>query len=181
MWIPVLVIVLVIAMAVGPVMWFRSTPYQQKIVEFRNRANRLGLRVRLTALAELGVPGDAAREHKVAGYGLAWIQPQDDNEQRQRPAIQEWCLVKERISHEGHFSGWWNWRTGGQANREWHEDLRTLLPSLPRDVVALESNRQGLWLYWDEKGSPEQVDRVASILNDLRRRGLEISLAASGK
>lgn len=176
MWIPVLIIALVAAMAVGPVMWFRSTPYQRRIVDVRDRANQLGLRVRLTPLSELGVSGEGAREHMVAGYGLAWIQPgQDDNSRSRGRPGREWCLVKERISHEAHFSGWWDWRKGRQADKEWHEALRALLPNLPADTIALESNQQALCLYWDEKGRPEQVDRVASVLNSLRQHGLDIS------
>lgn len=178
MWIPVLIIVLVAAMAVGPILWFRSTPYQRRIIQVRNRASQLGLRIRLITRSELGLGGDAAEGAFVAGYGLDWVQPKQ--EQFPGRVNHQWCLLRERISHEGHFAGWWNWQPGRQADPQWHETLRTLLPQLPEDAVALESNQQGLWLYWEERGKLERVDQIASLLRSLRQHGLELSKRRPG-
>lgn len=174
MWIPALVIVLVIALAVGPVMWFRSTPYQQQIINTRSRATKLGLRVQLVPLSELGVAGEDAKGDFVAAYGLPWVQREsDESEVIGRPASYSWRLMRQRISHEAHFEGWWDWQNGQRADKSWHAPLLALLRELPSDVIAIESSRQNLWLYWRERGGPERVDQVAAILARLREIGLE--------
>jgi hypothetical protein len=175
MWIPILITVLAAALAIGPVMWFRSTPSQRRIIEFRGRAARLGLQVRLVSLADLGVAGEEAKVDTVAAYGLAWVRDaQDDNKVTRRAANRAWCLLKQRISHEGHFAGWWNWQPGREADTKWHAPLRALLVELPADVLALENNRLGLWLYWREKGQAERVEQIASILQRMKRIGQEL-------
>ncbi|MEX1033317.1 MAG: hypothetical protein WDZ30_08150 [Cellvibrionaceae bacterium] len=169
MWVPILITVLVIALAAGPVMWLRPTPYQRRIAELRGRAAQLGLRVQLVPLARLGIAGTRADADSVAGYGLPWIQSaEDDNRVIRQLANRPWCLVRGRMNHDLHFSGWWDWLKGKQADREWHESLRRLIGELPDDVIALENNQQGLWLYWWERGGVERAGEMASILKRLK-------------
>ncbi|MGQ9424639.1 hypothetical protein ACXYTJ_01680 [Gilvimarinus sp. F26214L] len=171
MWTSILIISLVAAMAVGPIMWFRSTPSQRRIVGFRNRAAQLGLRVRIVSLRDL-LPSERDSAETVAGYGLPWVRSgEDGNGLARRPANHPWRLIKERISHEGHFQGYWNWQEGMVADSKWHDPLRAMVSDLPPDAVALENNAHGLWLYWRERGAPEAVDRLAATLESLKRYG----------
>lgn len=174
MWIPILIIVLVVAMAIGPIMWFRSTPYQRRIIKFRSHAAELGLRVQVKPLADLGIPAASGGMDTVVAYGLPWVQSgREETDASRRPGKRPWRLVKERMEHDSHFAGWWNWQKGLEADRRWHGPLREQIPQLPEDALALENDRRALWLYWRERGGIEGVDQVAAILRSLKETGGE--------
>lgn len=172
MWIPILITFLIIALAMGPILWFRPTPYQQRIASLRTRAAQLGLRVQLVSLKQLGLSGEL-RGDTVAAYGLPWVkEPEDDRRVSRRPVNRPWRLIRSRLSHEVHFAGRWEWQKGKQADRAWHEPLKQFLETLPGDVVALETSEQGLWLYWEENGAKERVEEMAAILERFRQIGM---------
>lgn len=167
--IPILIIALVVALAVGPIMWFRTTPAQKRVIRFRRRAAERNLRVQVHAAAGLKL------DSSVVAYGLPWVHEAGDAPSLLRhPDLQPWRLQRERIEHDGHFAGWWDWQPALEAPAAWRPALRELLPDLPPDAVLLENNRQGLWLYWRERGDIAQVDRIADQLQGLKALGREL-------
>lgn len=180
MWIPILITLLVLALAAGPILWFRPTPYQRRIASLRTRAAQLGMSVQLMPLSQLGLSGEQ-RGDTVAAYGVGWVREPGDNQQVSRhPVNRPWRLVKGRLSHELHFAGRWDWQKGREAQRPWHGPLRELLAELPEDVIGLENAEHGLWLYWQERGGPERVEEMAAILQRLREIGHSLASGASG-
>lgn len=179
MWIPILIIALAIALAVGPVMWLRTTPRQRRLIALRNRAAQLGLRVQLRQAADLGLQRDEFGAEILAGYGLLWVKsPEDDPKVLRHASNRSWRLRRQRISHESHFEGWWDWQQGMEADPGWHEALRRLIPALPPDTLVLDNDRQGLWLYWRERGNLARVEAVAATLQSLKATGQELARRA---
>ncbi|MCW8194072.1 hypothetical protein F6455_04650 [Proteobacteria bacterium 005FR1] len=177
MWIAIVIIVLAIALAVGPVMWLRTTPSQKREIAFRNRAARLGLRVQLRPAADLDLRGHENSGEMLAGYGLLWVKtPGDRQKVPLHPRNKPWRLRRERISHESHFAGWWDWSKDLEADPAWHDQLRALLPKLPPDSLVVENNRQGLWVYWRERGDVKRVDDLAATLAALKQVGQELAI-----
>lgn len=176
MWIPVVIIAMAIALAVGPVMWMRTTPGQRRVIGLRNRAAQLGLRVQLRQAADVDLKSDEYKGETLAAYGLYWVKDPGDRQKVPRhPRNRPWRLRRERISHESHFAGWWDWQEGMEADPAWHELLRGLVPNLPPDALVLENNRQGLWLYWRERGNESRVEELAATLGALKRTGQELA------
>jgi hypothetical protein len=176
MWIPILVIALAVALAIGPVMWLRTTPMQRRLISFRNRAAQLGLRVQLRQAVDLDLKGDEFSGEILAGYGLLWVKsPEDDARVLRHPVTRPWRLRRQRISHESHFAGWWDWHTGMEADSAWHEPLHGLIPDLPPDALVVENDRQGLWIYWRERGDLKRVEGLAASLRTLKATGQELA------
>jgi hypothetical protein len=176
MWIPIVIMVLAIALALGPVMWLRTTPGQRRTISFRNRAAQLGLRVQLRPAADLDLESEEFQGESLPGYGLLWVKgPDDPAGVLRHPRNRPWRLRRQRISHESHFVGWWDWQKGMEADPAWHEILRRVIADLPPDALVLENNRQGLWLYWRERGDLSRVDSVAACLRTLKEAGQELA------
>lgn len=164
-WVGIFIIVFVVAMAFGPLMWFRSTPAERRMVAARKYAAELGMQVRLQSGADLDVPGVDATD-QFAGYCLT-PEPSSITEGKAPLEAAAWRLIRERISHETHFQGYWNWYKKRAAAPEWHAALRDHLPQLPADAVALDYQRGRLCIFWREKGGREGVERVATLLRQI--------------
>lgn len=167
-WITAIIIIFVAAMAFGPLMWFRSTPSQRREVEARKCAAELGLRVRLTPVSELNLPWLDSSD-TVAAYCLV-PQPTEKAEGKAPLEAQSWRLIKERISHEAHFDGYWNWQRKRAAEPGWHEVLREALGQLPKDALALDYDRGTFCIYWRERGGREEVEHLAGVLREILER-----------
>lgn len=176
-WVSVLIIVFVVSMALGPLMWFRSTPAEKRMVAARKHAAELGLRVQLLSAADLEVPGAEAAE-PLAGYCLT-PEPADMAEGKAPTGAATWRLIKERISHESHFQGYWNWHKKRPAGAEWHQALKAALPQLPPDAVAVDYRRATLCVFWREKGGQEAVERLAVILRQILEQAAKDQLQLS--
>lgn len=177
-WAGVLIIIFVAAMAFGPLMWFRSTPAQRRLVAVRNRAAQLGLRVRMLSGKDLELPGIEADE-LIAGYCLT-VEPTEKAEGKAPLEAKSWRLIKERISHEAHFDGFWNWQRGRVAELHWQPAIREALGLLPPDTLALDYHRGTLCVFWREKGGPETVERLAGTLRQLLEKGVAESHTTAG-
>lgn len=167
-WAGILIIVFVAAMAFGPLMWFRSTPAERRMVAARKHAAEQGLRVQLVSAGDLEVPSLDALD-QLAGYCLT-PEPSSLVEGKAPLESASWRLIRERISHEAHFQGYWNWHKKRAAGPEWHAALKEALPQLPADTAALEYQRGTLCVYWREKGGQEEVERLAALMQQLLER-----------
>lgn len=164
-WVTALIIVFVAAMALGPLMWFRSTPAQRREIEARKHAAELGLRVHLTTAANLNLPGLEPND-TVAAYCLV-PKPADKAEGKAPLEARPWRLIKERIDHEAHFEGYWNWQKHRQAEPKWHPVLKEVLKQLPKDVQAIDYDRGTLCIYWRERGGRDDVQRLLDVMHYL--------------
>ncbi len=171
MWVFIGMLVLVIALGAGPVMWIRPSPRQKQIAEYRQRAAKLGLRIKLASLKSLGISQDLPTvKDGLPLYGIAWDLSRDDEKQFSKElANSSWCLKRGSYEHDGHFMGFWDWASSKKAKVDTHGALREFLGVLPGDVVACECTGQGVSLGWLEKGKVTRVDELAELLQQFRK------------
>lgn len=155
-----LLIVLVIAFLISPLLWMRQTPGQARITAFRNRALQLGLRVQVVP------PADAAPDDR-SPDAVRYIRPLLADELGNIPQFTGyWTLLRSRRrGHVSPFEGW-RWHRG-DAPVNCHEAIARCLAALPETVVALRADDQGLSAYWSETGTVQQVDAIATAINEL--------------
>ena len=163
MW-QVVIIVIVIAMMVGPIFMMRPSGRDAREAKQRDKARELGLSVYLSKL-----PSESSIQHAntYAMYSLAWPEKKLKNNDN----VPKWTLEQKKYEHDIHFQGRWDWFDGRKAPEENHASLRDFLNDAPLGVVALASTQSGLGVYWDESlygETPEQaVNNIYKKLYDL--------------
>ncbi|WP_346839886.1 hypothetical protein [Microbulbifer sp. SAOS-129_SWC] len=135
-WLPLIIILLAVVLVVGPVMWLKPSSRDRRLADLRQRAARAGMSVQMQPLpAALG-------EGSAAVYTQRW---------RDRRRLQlGWSLELQRMEHEMHFAGRWDWSGGRSAPEPAWEPLRELLAQLPRDACAVVASDSGLGVQWHE-------------------------------
>lgn len=153
----IIIIVLAIAMIVGPIMLMQPTQQQRRDAARRQKAADLGLRVHLQPPPKgTDLPPEIKQ---VAMYCLPW-----SNSQQRRS---NWCLIRRSYSHGLHFSGCWDWDEPPAPARDLSMLTEARLAQLNADVVAVAAGTQGLCCYWLERGELNRVDEMATWLKEL--------------
>lgn len=153
MWIAVVVVVLVIAMMVGPIMLMQPNKRQRRVAQLRAMALKCDLRVRM-----MRMPADAVRPGEtVALYYKAWPGG--------KPRPVNWVLTRRTFVHGMHFLADWDWNNGDVASPAWQQILRQSLPQLPPSVIAVEASSQSLGLGWLEVAGGKGVEQAVEELN----------------
>lgn len=157
-----LLILLILAIIISPLLWFRQSPRQKMITEMRRLASSRGLRVRLVHAPDAR-EGEGRLEY--AGYTLLWA---PDSSPSSFSRMEKWLLV--RGTRRGDHSPWdgWQW-LGHEANDRLLPVIGEVLAALPVNVTALEVNREGVAIVWQERGELADIDRIDARLKDLRR------------
>lgn len=167
MWIPVIIIVLAMALAVGPVMWLKPTAREKRMAACRSRAAELGMRVSMVSVARLGNVSESVGEQgMLACYGLPWDKSVPAEEALLEEDAPDWCLLRTRFSHGANFAGDWDWQSGS-SEPAWPA-LRDFVSALGEEYVLCRCSHQGLSLGWLEKGGVEQVDLLNRLLQQLK-------------
>lgn len=158
-----LLIIFLVAVALSPLMWFKTSPGQARKVAFRRRATELGLKVRL-------VPEPTADENDLRPTAVSYYLPYiGDSGQRLRRRLGLWTLLR------GDQRGWpsdlhgWHWFRR-QADGHLHPGLAAMVSQLPEQVVAICADKAGLGVILDERGSADVVDAVAAALAGFQER-----------
>lgn len=172
MWL--VVMVLILGFVVGPIMWVLPSKRDKRIAKLRNYAAQEGVRVRLVARSSLpGISEAEGSSVNLVRYSINWDSESDDAETASSSKVVNlpWRLQVGRIEHEAHFSGNWEWAKDLIAGQKWHRSLREILTALPDDVHVIENTPYDLAIFWQEKGSNSEVDRLVEILKTLRNLG----------
>ncbi len=157
---PIIFIVIAIAMAVGPIMMFKPNSRDRRLGELRQAAALAGIRVRLTSMA--GTNGKTT----VAVYSLLFDDQQDSQAKKQRPS---WTLIKGTLSHDLHFSGYWDWADKHHhAPEPYHQGLSEWIHSVDDSVMGIEVNQHSVGIYWTERNL--DITAVENILNQWRKQ-----------
>ena len=170
MWITIAVVILAMASVVGPILWIMPSKYQLKVAKMRQSALQHGLRVMMNDIPPRAYCDNGERRW-IAVYYLPWSAREQDTaaaKQVRKISQQPWRLVYEKLDHELHFSEHWQWSEALVAPAPWQLALRGLLAALPPGVCAVENNRQGLAIYWNERGDEQNVAVIATLLHRLR-------------
>lgn len=156
-----LLIAFVLAVILSPLMWFRQSPRQKLITAMRQEATKNGLSVKLSKPADAR-EGEGRLEYVT--YILPWVPGSNPSSE---PRMEKWLLVKG--TRRGDPSPWaeWQW-LGREANDCLIALIGAVIQKLPINVVALEAGSDGIKIYWQERGSLEDVGVVTHQLSTLR-------------
>jgi hypothetical protein len=140
-WTSWLIIIAVVALAVGPVMMFQPSGNQRRLASFRAAANRQGLRVRLAG-------GNVSELKGTALYALPW--------RLKKLRSEHWSLVRKSYQHELHLLGFWAWT--GAENPRVRQLMLARLVELPVSVMGVSAGPEGLGVNWTEQGPAAELD-----------------------
>ncbi|OUR87929.1 hypothetical protein A9Q81_24790 [Gammaproteobacteria bacterium 42_54_T18] len=159
-----LIIILAMAMVVGPILWVRPSPKERRIAQFRSLAMEAGIKVEpISLISNEYYQRVSERNLHVADY--------------------QWVRYR-RISKEGEagsaIRGQWTQRKDRQGQLLWEPDPVTLKEPesikayidqwrKDQDVrfLALEFGPRTVSVVWSEKGSVEDVKKLISMLKGL--------------
>lgn len=153
-WLPLIIILFALALVVGPVMWLKPSARDRRLADLRGRAAKSGITVQMQALpAALG-------QGTAAVYYSRW--------QDKRRLQLGWRLELQRVEHEMHFAGRWDWRNGRAAPKPAWEPLRKMLDQLPGDACAVVASEGGLGIQWRESGGDAAYRALETALAEFR-------------
>jgi hypothetical protein len=150
---PIILIVLAIAMAVGPVMMMQPTTRDRRLAGLRQDAAQAGLHVRMSDYEK----GEKKRPVAVYTYQV--------NLPKGTPT---WSLIRRSYSHDIHFHATWEWRsTNKKISSEKEDQLFQFIDSLPKDIVGLEVNEMMVGIWWQEKSPTITIKTIKQLLQQL--------------
>jgi hypothetical protein len=157
MWL-VIIILLSMALVVGPMMMLRPNPIQKNKERMRAIAYAKGIRFTIKKL-----PQQASELELPEPIAVYFFAPSNTCGDR------DWMLIRSTYEHEMHFLGQWEWQKQWRATTEEQRILTEYLPQLPDAVRAVSSGSQGVCVYWSEKGGDPVLELVIALLEALKR------------
>lgn len=79
-----------------------------------------------------------------------------------------WTLYTASMAHHEDAPGWGFSAGSRKPVGEQLESLKVLLKLLPKDSLALESNKGALTLYWREVGESSDIENIYKVLTELQ-------------
>ncbi|WP_237064764.1 hypothetical protein [Microbulbifer guangxiensis] len=125
----------------------------RRLAGLRQRAIASGMTVKMRPLPP------ALGEGTAAVYFNRWDDP--------RRLVVGWNLELQRMSHELHFAGRWDWSGRAAPEAAWHL-IRELLDRLPEDACGIQSTRGGLGIQWQERSGDKGFETVEQSLQQMR-------------
>lgn len=153
-WTNWLIIISVVALAIGPVMMFQPSASQKKLARMRAFANQQGVRVSLASKAISELSGSAC-------YSLPWID-------RSLHKL-SWQLVRKSYSHGLHLNEFWSWQSG-VATGPAIDVLSQQIALLPDSVVSVMASPAGLGVYWKESGAEKELEFLLAWLLETQQK-----------
>ncbi|WP_370978690.1 hypothetical protein [Agaribacterium sp. ZY112] len=142
-YLPYLMIVLAVCMAVGPVMMLKPSARAKRQAALRAEAAQQHLLVSMLSPDDLGLR---------VNYQLPI-------ERALEESVVEWELSRQRFEHGAHFHKDWDWSDKDLQQSSAGLPLQRYLDQLPESICGVGQNRIGLYLVWREKGlGPEPKD-----------------------
>lgn len=143
-----LITVFGILAVLGSVLWLKPSPAQQRQVRLRALARQLGIDVRLAQLPQTRrervrqQATDAGVVYRLLRFDLDVRLPRD------------YVLVRENADSQ------WEAQTEELLPGRLQQALDDVLPTLPRDIVAIEITAHGPGVYWRERGDEQTVRQL---------------------
>jgi hypothetical protein len=153
-------VILVIAMALvlGPVSMLRPKPAQKRRENLRLYASQKGVRFTLQRPPRLAT--DMEQPIPMSVYYL----PPVDKAQVEK----EWILMRTHYEHEKNFYQEWDWQSPAQPNEQIRQYLKEYLPTLPASVIAITQGKLGTCVFWSEREDKEQLDLLVEMMEKIR-------------
>lgn len=155
----IVIILLAVAMMVGPLMLMRPSPSQTRVAKLRNAAQQTGLRIRMDRSPF------AEKAPQLAVYMLPFAK--EDTAAAERPVF---SLFRKNFVHDIHFNADWDWYKQGEVSQQQVQNLRSFLSGLDKTIVGVECSKTAVGLYWRERSLSGESDEqsVQHILRELQ-------------
>lgn len=153
----IIVVIVAVALVVGPVMMMRPNPAQKNKENLRSLA-----RVRGVHFSMRNIPQQADEQEKPASVPVYFFPPEKSQ------LSPSWMLVRTNYEHEINLLGWWAWQGEPRATNAELAILEAQLQALPESVKAVSSGSGGICVYWGEKGGEPVLQQVFGLLESLR-------------
>jgi hypothetical protein len=148
-----IVLILAVAMVLGPISMLRPSPAQRRKEQLRLHASKHGLRFSMRQLPALKT--DLEQSAPMSVYYLPPPKTQGTS---------EWILMRTSYAHEGNFHQEWDWQTASRPNEATCDLLKSYLPQLPASVPAISRGALGICVFWTEKEGMETLDVLIEML-----------------
>ena len=155
-----MIVILVCCSLIGSVAWVMPTPLQRAQAKIRQLAMAKGLKIKVGKLQGPREQGEVAPDSYLAtSYGL----PRAKNQNRAGG-----INAIKKITWEIFKAGGLNTQgLPGALKAEQLSHLAQLIQQLPKDVYALGVTPMGAQAYWHERATPEQLDDLEQVLQQL--------------
>lgn len=154
----ILIIIVTLALIIGPVAMLYPKPEQRRRDQLRLKAREAGLRFTLRKLPPLKTDMEPPRA--MTCYYLPPLQ--------QNPSPEHWTLMRTAYVHEGNFYRDWDWVGDYRPAPRIVALLRQQVPSLPESVAALDYGSGGIAVFWTEKEGIDLLDHLVSLLKGIQ-------------
>ncbi|ACE86296.1 hypothetical protein [Cellvibrio japonicus] len=154
-----LLLVIAIALVVGPMAMLRPNPEQRRREQLRLAARDLGLRFAMRHLPRLKT--DLEDSPAIPCY---YLPPPES-------CIPEsnWILMRTSYAHEGNFYQEWDWIGDGRPASAVADWLKEQMTTVPVSFKAIASGMAGTSVYWTEKGVAKTPEEQAASLQYLHQ------------
>lgn len=150
----VVILIIAIAVVLGPISMLRPSPAQKRKEALRLNASHQGVRFSMRRVPALKT--DLDQPPVVPVYFL----PPSSSIQ----AAPDWMLVRTHYEHEGNFYKEWDWQNEVRPGREISELLLSYLPELPSSIPAIIQGRSGTCIFWSEQEGHEVLQLIIELL-----------------
>lgn len=151
MW-TVIIIILVIAMMVGPIMIMQPSKQQKRLAALRMKAQKMGLRVN----------GSSVKTQSGQPCWFYWLAISENTQ------LAPVSLQRKNYDHGLHIAK--HWALEGSALESTTADvtyLESFLETLPNSVFGVEINDHALGVYWSEQGGEAVLDQLYAAMEEL--------------
>lgn len=149
---PIVLIVLAVAMAIGPIMLMQPSSRDKRLADLRQKAALAGLSIRMSDY------GQGDQKTAVAVYSSHTNLPKN---------IPSWSLLRRPYKHEIHFYGVWEWQSDNRVSDNNSAKLRSFLDKLSDDIVGVSVSEKNVSIWWQEKSSKITVGDIKTFLDEL--------------
>lgn len=153
----IVIILIVIALIVGPVRMMQPSPAQKQRENLRLAARARGVHFAMRNLPQ------QADEQSAPGLIPVYFLPPTKN-----LTEKGWMLLRANYAHDIHFLGAWAWRTDTRPSQAELDLLSARLPSMPESVRALSAGSEGICVFWPEVGGEAALTQIIQLLEDLK-------------
>lgn len=153
----IIILILTFALVMGPISMLRPNPMQKNKERIRLLARSKGVH-----FAMRNIPRQADEQENPAALPVFFFPPP-------KTMIEAgWMLVRANYQHDIHFLGWWAWQGDVRAESAELAILKEQLPELPDTVRAVSLGREGICVYWNERGGDVVFQQVLELLEALK-------------
>jgi hypothetical protein len=154
----ILIIVVTVALILGPAMMLFPKPEQRRREQLRLKARNAGLRFTMRKLPALKT--DMEPPGAMACY---YVPPAE-----QSLLIKEWALMRTGYEHEGNFYRAWDWAGEHRPTLAVQTFLQQQVPALPDSVKAITYGAAGITVFWNEKEGEDFLPTLVVLLQGLQ-------------